>query len=525
MEKVALKTMTTMNVSMPRSRSRQKTIGINGILRLCNGVVACLIFSGFFREELTGHPYMDWLTLFLGLALCLQTHIVLMMERRSPDPFVLIMTYLLTVFYALRIFTLLLYPVQDVFERFTYGPSDSNYALLYILAVNTFIYAGLYNVKLRDAAVIEIGGYQPVRPRIGVALFIFSLLFAQFGQSILPEAVAPFINLIYNNFLTPNIVLMVLAAYVIVFRNCLPSIYSKIVLSGAVMILVLQTLAFSRSGFLTFADNLLIVILALLPTLRLPRKYVLIGFTLIPFLLATAFTIYALSTTSRMWKGDEGSTLTEKVEILQASREILRNDPRTDFFIGRIVSRMGYFDFSAEIIANSDDYAGVFTVGSYFKSIVDNLLTPGFDVFDQPKISNSLKYAYSNSLGDASKSNETNAVGVYHTDHFGLYGEMYGLFNYASLLVVYFIAYLLKSAFRYKGKLSPRVIALNRVFILWIFFQWMNSFGLDWILINLVIVGVSYYGLSKLFLVRIKSNHRVVDSAELLSPNNLRSRR
>lgn len=519
--------MTTMNVSMPRSRStsrsRQKTIGINGILRLCNGVVACLIFSGFFREELAGHPYMDWLTLFLGLALCLQTHIVLVMERRSPDPFVLIMTYLLTVFYALRIFTLLLYPVQDVFERFAYGPSDSNYALLYILAANTFIYAGLYNVKLRDAAVIEIGGYQPVRPRIGVALFIISLLFAQLVQSNLPEAVAPFINLIYNNFLTPNIILMVLAAYIIVFRNRLPSIYVKIVVGGAVMILIFQTLAFSRSGFLTFADNVLIVTLALLPTLRLPRKYVMIGFTLIPFLLTIAFTFYALSTTSRMFKGDEGGTLTEKVELLQASREMLADNPKTDFFIGQAVSRAGYFDFSAEIIANSDHYAGTFTVGNYFKSIVDNLLTPGFEVFDQPKLSNSLKYAYSNSLGDASKSNETD--GVYHTDHFGLYGEMYGLFNYASLLVVYFIAYMLKSAFRYKGRLSPRVIALNRVFILWIFFQWMNSFGLDWILINSVIVGVSYYGLSKLFLVRIKSNHRVVDSAELLSPNNLRSRR
>lgn len=505
------------------SRSRRKTVGINGILQLCNGVVACLIFSGFFREELAGHPYMDWLTLFLGLALCLQTHIALVMERRSPDPFVLIMAYLLTFFYALRIFTLLLYSVQDAFERFAYGPSDSNYALLYILAVNTFLYAGFYRVKLRDVAEIEIGGYQPVRPRIGVALFIISMLFWLLVQSQLPEAVAPFINLIYNNFLTPNIILMALATYVVVFRNRLPSIYVKIVLGGAVMILIMQTLNFSRSGFLTFINNLYIVVLALLPTLRLPRKYVLIGCALFPFLLIIAINFYAISTTSRMTKGDEGNSLADKVKLLQVSSEMIANNPRTDFFIGKIASRAGYFDFSAEIISHSDKYAGVFTAENYFKSIMDNLLTPGFDVFDQPKLSNSLKYAYSNSLGDLSKANEIG--GVYHTDHFGLYGEIYGLFSYASLPVVYFIAYLLKSAFRYKGRFSPRVIALNRVFILWIFFQWMNSFGFDWILINLVIVGVSYYGLSKLFLVRIKSNHRVVDSAELMSPNDLRSRR
>lgn len=515
---MVLKTTTTMNI--PMRISIQKTIGINGILRICNGVVACLIFSGFFREELTSHPYMDWLTLFLGLVLCLQTHLVLLMERRNPDPFVLIMTYLLTVFYALRIFTLLLYPVQNIFERFIYGPSDSNYALLYILAVNTFIYAGLYKVKLRDNGVIKIGGYQPVKPILGIVLFIISLLFGQIYQ---PEAVAPFINLIYNNFLTPKIILIVLAAYVIVFRNRLPSIYIKIVLCGALMILILQTLAFSRGGILSFVDNVLIVSLALLPTLRLRRKYVIIGFIMIPFLLAIALNVYALSTTARMIKVDKEYTLTEKVELLQESKKILVNNPKSDSFIGKAFARAGYFDFSAEIIANSDYYADTLTVGNYFKSIVDNLLTPGFDVFDQPKLSNSLKYAYSNNLRDVSISKDTDAS--YHTDHLGLYGEMYSLFNYASLFVVYFIAYLLKYAFRYKGRLSPRIIALNRVFILGIFFQWMNSFGLDWVLINIVFLGVSYYCLSKIFFLRIKSNKRVLDSTELLSSNSLRRSR
>lgn len=481
--------------------SRRVTIGINGILQLCNGVVACLIFSGFFREELAGHPYMDWLTLVLGLALCLQTHIVLWLERRNPDPFVLIMAYLLTFFYALRIFTLLLYPVQDAFERYAYGPSDSNYALLYIMIANTFLYAGFYRVKLRGAVEIETGGYQPRRPRIGVALFAISLLFGLLVQKQLPEAIAPFINLIYDNFLTPNIILMVLAAYVVVFRNHLPSVYIKIVLGGAVMMLVLQTLAFSRSGLLTFADNLLIVFLALLPAIRLPRRYVLVGFAVMPFLLATAFTFYSVSTTTRMVKGEAVGTLAEKVELIQASREILADDPRTDFFIGQVFARAGYFDFSAEIIANSDRYAGVFTAGNYFKSIVDNVLSPGFDVFDQPKISNSLKYASGN-LGDFSKLQETGST--YHTDQFGLYGEMYNLFGYASLLIVYFIAYQLKAAFRYKGKFNPHVIALNRILILWIFYQWMNSFGLDWVLMNVFIAVVSFYGISKLFQVRLK---------------------
>ena len=506
---MVLKTITTTNGSMPRSRLRQKTISFNGILQFCNGIVACLIFSGFFTEALSGHPYMDWLTLFLGLAMCLQTHFVLMIERYRPDPFVLIMSYLLIFFYETRIFTLLLYPVQGAFERFIYGPSDSNYALLYILVANTFIYAGLYKIKIRDSAVIKIGNYRPLRPRLGIVLFIISILFGQFIRDKLPGTVEPFINLIYDNFFTPNVILMVLAAYIIVFRNSLPPVYVKILLIGAVLILILQTMAFSRSALLTFANNFLIVVLALLPTLRISRKYVLIGFTFMPVLLVTAFTFYAISTTSRMNKGDKGSTFTEKVELFQASLEVLDNNPQIDFFLGRAFSRAGFFDFSAEIIANSDHYSGVFTAGNYFKSIVDNLLSPGFDVFDQPKLSNSLKYAYSNVLGNPAKSKEIG--GVYHTDFFGIYGEMYGLFHYASLPVVYIIAYMLKSAFRCKGKVNPRLIALKRILILWIFFQLMNSYGFDWLLIDAVIIGLSYYGISKLFLLRIKLNHKFVD--------------
>lgn len=496
---------TTFAINDSMQKSRQKTIGVNGILQFCNLVVACLIFSGFFQEGLTDHLYMDWLTLVLGLVLCLQTHIVLRIEKRNPDPFVLIMAYLLTFFYSLRIFTLLLYPVNDVFLRYSYGPFDSNYALIYILIANVFIYAGFYQVKLGGAAEIDVVGYQPTKPRLGVVLFVLSLLFGLFVQKHIPESIAPFINLIYNNFLTPNIILLVLAAYVITFRNRLPAVYIKAVLGGAVILLVLQTLAFSRSGLLTFLDSLLIVLLALLPTIRLPRKFVVAGFTLLPFLLATAFTFSSISTATRSVKGDRGATLAEKVELAQESRAVLKDDPRTDFFIGQALARAGYFDFSAELIANSDKYSGLFTAGNYLKSIVDNILTPGFDVFDQPRISNSLKYTAGN-LGDFYKKEETG--GTYHTDQFGLYGEMYNLFGYASLIILYLMSYLLKRAFRYKGRFNSRVIALNRVLVLLIFFRLMNSFGIDWILFDITIAVVSYYGLSKLFLLRIRMGGR-----------------
>lgn len=500
---------TTLVTHNNMERYNQKSIGINGILRVFNLFVACLIASRFFGEERIDHPYLDWLTLVLGLGLCLQTHIVLRLEQRNPDPFVLIMAYLLTFFYSLRIFTLSIYPVAGVFLKYDYGPSDSNHALLYILIANTFMYAGFYRVKLKGAVEINATGYLPAIPRTVVVMLVLSILFGLFVQQVIPESISSFINIIYNNFLSSDIILLVLAAYVIVYRKNLPSIYLKIVLCFSVVLLVMQTLESSRSGLLAFANNLLILVLALLPTLRLLRKYVVVGFLLLPLLLATSFTLYAISTTSRLVKDDNVTSITEKMKLMQTSYEKLNDDARVDYFIGEAFSRAGYFDFAAELIANRERYSGIFTLENYLKSIVDNVLTPGFDLFDMPKISNSLKYAYGD-FGTYSKKQEI--VGSYHTDIFLIYGEMYNLFGYASLVILYLASFFIKKAYRYNGKLSPHLIALNRILWLTIFFRMMNSFGFDWILMDITILLVSFYGLSKLFRQRLDNTRSLQTS-------------
>lgn len=493
-------------MNIPTSKSRQKSIGANGVLRFCNLIVACLIFSGFFREELVGHPYVDRLTLLLGLVLCLQTYVVLRLEMRNRDPFVLIMTYLLTFFYSLRIFTLLCYPVQEVFLRYAYGPSDSNHALVYILLANVCIYIGFYRVKLRDAVEIDTVGYEPKAPRLGVLLFVLSLVFGLFVQKSVPENVGRFVNLIYNNFLTPNAVLLVLAAYVIAFRKRLPAIYIKIVAVGGITLAVLQTLAFSRSALLTFFDNLLIVVLALLPAIRLPRKLVVTAFVLLPFLLAAAFSLYAISTATRGEKADRGETLTEKVALARESVASLKDDPRIDVYLAQGFARAGYFDYSAEIIAHRDRYAGVFTARNYFKSIVDNMLTPGFDFFDYPRIASALKYAYRDA-GDPSRTNDMEA-GAGHSDYLGLYGEMYALFGYASFLVLPFCSYCLKRAFKRGLVSNPFLIALKRILLVLIFFRWMNSYGLDWVLWDFVTTLIIFVVLFPLFGRKVGRLHK-----------------
>ncbi len=483
--------------------SRQKSISVNSILQFCNMAIACLIFTGLFREELVGHPYLDLFSLVLGLALCMQTYIALRMERSNSDPFVLIMAYMLIFFFSLRIFTLLMYPVQDVFLRMAYSPSDSNYAMLYILIANVFIYAGLFRIRLRGDVEINTSNIYPTKPLSGFVMFSIVVGFSQFAQGI-QENIPPIVNLILNNFLKPGSIILVMAAYIIIFRKYLPVIYLKALLFAASILMILQTLNFSRSGILTFFDNIFIVVLALLPAVRIPRRFLVVAFALVPVIIVTSFTLYSISTLSRQFKENDTVTLSQKYELFQKSREAIENDALVEQQLGQIFSRMGYFDFSAEAIANSEHYSGLFTAENYLKSIVDNILTPGFDLFDQPLISNSLKY-HNADLGNPSKKEESTGLGRYNTDQLGLYGEIYNIFGYASLIVLFAMSIFIKKCYCYIGRLNPFELALKNIFLLLMFYKLINSFGLDWIILDMVTTIISFWALSKLFRLRKSS--------------------
>ena len=480
-------------------------LNINRILEIFNFFVVVLLISVFFTESLDNNPYINNISIILGLLLSLQTYVALKFEKKNSDPFVLIMAYLIIFFYELRIFTLAHFPFQDVFLRFDYFPSDTNFALFYILIANIFILLGFSRIKLgSDISNLKLS-YLPSKAnlRIGFMMFVLSIIFSLYLQNSLPNFFSNLINIIYNNFLTPNMILIVIAIYVISFRNNLPVTYKVLLVLGTLTIFVLQTLSYSRSGLLTLVDNILIIILVLLPRLRFRKKFVYLGFLFLPVFLFLSLLLFSISTLSRQTKGEDGLRITEKAKLLVDSRSIIQESRTYELYLGQAFSRAGYFDYSAELIAHNVRYKDVFTLQNYFKSIVDNILTPGFDIFDQPMLSNSLKYAEGN-LGSFSKKQE--ATDTYHTDQFGLYGEVYNIFGYFSLIFLYFLAFYLKRLFVYKVSLNPVIVGLKNFTILYIFYRLFNSFGIDWILMNLFTLTGSFYLISRIIQVRpIKS--------------------
>src|ERR1700733_8934135 len=101
-----------------------------------NLIVACLIGSAYSMAQ--NNDFIDQNTILLGLLLSLQTHLALQVERARRDPFVILLALITIFYFSLRLYTLALYSFSNTFAKYTYGPHDSNFALVFIIIANIF---------------------------------------------------------------------------------------------------------------------------------------------------------------------------------------------------------------------------------------------------------------------------------------------------------------------------------------------------------------------------------------------------
>ena len=158
--------------------------------------------------------------------------------------------------------------------------------------------------------------------------------------------------------------------------------------------------------------------------------------------------------------------------------------------MGIIFDRIGFLDYSTEIIAYSNEYSSIFNLPYYLMSTVDNVLSPGFTVFDKPKVANSLTYVYSNRGSPSLKSVNK----FYASDQLTIYGEFYALFyGWWSLIVFYIVGYLFNGHYL-KIKYSSRLeLYFKRSLVILVFYKLYNSFGLDWLVYDIIAITFTYY--------------------------------
>jgi hypothetical protein len=411
-------------------------------------------------------------------------------EARRRNPFIILLAFSMIFYYSLRLLTLSLYPFSVVFDRYPYDASDSNYALIFIIVANVFLYTGFHIVRFNGNYAINSGKWRAGSPWRVAFLMLAAIIFAYFSGIYWTEDNVPRVFNFLTTFLSQNIVLLMALSYYLLFKK---SLTKKVAVTLVVLIvteMVAHTLMGSRSAIVSIIQNYILVTLAIGSRIQLGRRYFILGIVLFPVVMALLVGSFAISTYNRANRDSAASlNLSRAVELARESSSALSIDSTLDTVVPLIAARAGFFDFSAEIIAHRDEYNSIINLSSYAKSIVDNILTPGFDVYDQPKISNALQFVY-NDLGPPSKEQ---AAETYQSDQFGMYGEFYALFGYASLPLFFLVAYLFKRVYVGMRSANPFALTMKRVIVLFVFVRLLDSYGIDWtILETLPLVAAIY---------------------------------
>ena len=457
--------------------AKRKRVDFNSILTGANFVVAGLIFFRYLADQ--ANVYIDQTTLLLGIVLCVQTHFALRLERRRRDPFVLWLAFETIVYFSLRLVTLTLYPFSVVFERYAYDARDSNFALLFMLIANVFIYFGLYAAGKKEDLRIDTRNRRPTSPWAVLTIVFITFSLTYFGGAYWPAGGAPRLFGILTVFFSPAVIIPMSLAYLFLFKR---SLHPRFVWALCILLaleLVAHTLWGSRSAMVQFAQSCLLVSFAVFGSVTISRKLVVLGVALLPIIAVVLVSMFTISTYNRMVKGSQNALdVEESIDMAKEAGSRFLVGPTLEILLPPILGRAGFFDFSAEVIAHRDQYSAVINLPAYARSVIDNILTPGFDVFDQPKIANSLLFLY---RGWGAPSKQLLSVpGVYQSDQIGIYGELYTLFGYVSLPFFFLVAFTLKRVYIRSHGQNPFVLTMKRVVVLAIFVRTIDSFGFDW---------------------------------------------
>lgn len=491
---------------------KARRVDLNSILQIANIAVSLFIVFVLLRLQTEVHDYINWHTAALGLLLALQTHLALLVERHRRDPFVLIWSFGTILYFSLRICTLYLYPVSAVFDRFHFDAADMNYGLGFVLVANLFLYAGLFSVRLKSDDHVGSRDRRATSPLLVLVLLTVTVIITYLGSrdaAGMPRAIASLAVL-----LSPLIIVTMALTYWLLFRRTLSAGF-KLSLAALILIeIIAHTLWGSRSAVVGFVQMYLLVSFGVIGAVTFSRRLVVWGLVAAPLMAVLLVGAFAVATFMRVNKDsgmafDFGGAISNVGEAVRSTL----GGPVAEVVIGNVLARAGFLDFSVEAIAHREEYSTVVNLPAYARSLVDNVLTPGFDLFDQPKIANSLLFVYRGWGAPSKRSVDT--VGGYQSDQIGLYGELYILLGFASLPVFLLFGWGVKRFYSSLRGRNPYLLAMARVMVLSFFVRTIDSFGFDWTVGEMVPLVVATFLYSVLFASHVPKKPRPLVAPQL----------
>ena len=463
---------------------QKKYFDFSDLLKI--GSIAIFAITFLLYKDYEENPYENKITMILGGVLCLQIFAIQFIAKKKFNPLVLLFLYYLLGYYALRVCTLATFRHSDVMDRFEYHPTDTNFALLFIEICNLFMATGFILAnKNRQKKTIKSNTINPepaIQPVAWLGIFAISSI---------ANAFSIFDNIVQHSrlagdliqLLRPGILLFPAFIY-FTYHNKSINIICKIIFLFLIILNTAQSIITggTRGDFIYIIELLIMTSLAC-GNLLIRRSFFYKILLTAPFLFICLVATYNFASMQRVVH--EHDSLSKLERIQSNLYGAVTNDQLNSkvLNIDRIFSRVGFLDFSAEIIAHSEKYAEIFNAKYYSKSIVDNLLTPGFDVYDTPKVSTALIFKYLQYNDGIPSKKSVNNDGRYHSDQIGIYGEFYALFGWYSLPILIIFTYSIGCVYFTRNvRLSDFEVVLKRALILYFFSRFFNSFGIDWTL-------------------------------------------
>lgn len=456
-----------------RERTRGRVSFYNVLLFLNIGVICLVLFGTGVNTQ-----YTNGVTNLLGVVLGIITHFVLWDGKQNKNPLLAVFGLELVMFFELGIFALKFTEYSYLFQMSKVKADDFNYALLFIICASLLIWRALHFSKRKVGSQIKTDFYAEKKFKILLSL-VYTAIFLHYA-SFLPQlsSIQSLTLLAFNS--VPLLLftfVYLLINYIVISRR-----YIVLFIIAIAIQVVVQTLGGSRSGIFSLVVLFVPALLVLNKT-NIKIWYLFIGAVLLPIMVF----IYSFSSQMRSESMLYADT-EDKIDLISRVSENISGD-NVETIISPILGRMAYVEASVTCIKEREGFSSFLNPIYCFKSVVDNVLTPGFDVFNVPRMSLCVQPYYNGSLY-LSKT-QSSKTQDYLSLSFTMFGEFFAMFyGWIGLLAIYLFCYYIRCLYLKFNKRS-NYIAMS--IIVYLFYTIIISYGFDWFLLDTVTFIINYY--------------------------------